>query len=305
MWQVQQTNTSAPMDTQRFHATPQVMLKHGAPVLSLAMSSENRLATGGCDNLVKIVQWGSGSTEMTALGKHDAPVKFVHFCDNNTVMSGSWDKTIKYWDVRNNNGAPIGTVTLQDRVYAADVRGQLAVIGCANRRVALINLANPYVVFKEEESPLKLQTRCVSCFQDQFGQGYAIGSIEGRVGIQHLTNSTKTFAYKCHRSTEKNAPPTIYSVNNIRFHPAYGTFVTAGSDGTVVSWDKEARSRLHGYNRVSQQVVDLSFNADGNILAVVDSYDWSSGPKGYNKSIPSAIYLTHPGDQVKPKAGRV
>lgn len=36
-----------------------------------------------------------------------------------------------------------------------------------------------------EHSPLlKYQTRCASCFADQ--SGYAIGSIEGRAGIQYV-----------------------------------------------------------------------------------------------------------------------
>jgi mRNA export factor len=33
-------------------------------------------------------------------------------------------------------------------------------------------------------SPLKWQTRTVSCFADS--KGFAIGSIEGRVGIQYV-----------------------------------------------------------------------------------------------------------------------
>ena len=36
----------------------------------------------------------------------------------------------------------------------------------------------------------------------------------------------------------------VYSVNDITFHPVHGTFSTAGSDGTVNFWDKDARTRL-------------------------------------------------------------
>jgi WD40 repeat protein len=36
----------------------------------------------------------------------------------------------------------------------------------------------------------------------------------------------------------------IYAVNAISFHPQYGTFVTAGSDGTYNFWDKDSKQRL-------------------------------------------------------------
>jgi mRNA export factor len=59
--------------------------------------------------------------------------------------------------------------------------------------------------------------------------GYLIGSIEGRVAVQHVEDSvgqTKNFTFKCHREGSD-----IYAVNHIAFHPVHGTFVTAGSDG--------------------------------------------------------------------------
>ena len=48
----------------------------------------------------------------------------------------------------------------------------------------VFNLNNPGQVYKELESPLKYQTRCISCFPDT--TGYLIGSIEGRVAVQHV-----------------------------------------------------------------------------------------------------------------------
>ena len=48
-------------------------------------------------------------------------------------------------------------------------------------------------------------------------------------------NPTKNFVFKCHRDGNN-----VHSVNSIDFHH-YGTFCTAGSDGTYCWWDKEAR----------------------------------------------------------------
>ena len=74
------------------------------------------------------------------------------------------------------------------------------------------------------ETALKMQTRCVAAFPDK--QGFALGSIEGRCSIAYIQSTDKNFAFKCHRSQDE-----IYAVNAIAFHPSFGTFATAGSDG--------------------------------------------------------------------------
>lgn len=51
----------------------------------------------------------------------------------------------------------------------------------------VFNLTNPQQVFQELESPLKYQTRCIACFPDS--TGYLLGSIEGRVAVQHVEDS--------------------------------------------------------------------------------------------------------------------
>jgi mRNA export factor len=84
--------------------------------------------------------------------------------------------------------------------------------------------------------------------------GFAIGSIEGRVGIQYIedtTNSTpsKNFSFKCHR--DEKTIPNVYPVNAISFHPIYGTFSTSGADGTYYFWDKDSKQRLKSGPNVS------------------------------------------------------
>lgn len=98
------------------------------------------------------------------------------------VVTGSWDKTVKYWDLRQSTAA--ATLQCQDRVYTMDVKNSLLVIGTADRYINVVNLANPGEFYKTIQSPLKWQTRVVSCFTD--AAGYAIGSIEGRCAIQYV-----------------------------------------------------------------------------------------------------------------------
>lgn len=141
------------------------------------------------------------------------------------------------------------------------------------------------------DSPLRFQTRCVSCFPDN--QGFAIGSIEGRVGIQYFQEDSvsgkKNFAFKCHR---ENAD--IYAVNSIAFHPTHGTFATSGSDGTHHFWDKDSKQRLAQFKKVDAQIVSTAFNRDGNAFAYAVSYDWSKGYEFYNKNYGSHIMIKYP-----------
>lgn len=53
-----------------------------------------------------------------------------------------------------------------------------------NPYMQMFNLTNPQTVFKDLESPLKHQTRCITIFPD--AEGYLLGSVEGRVAVQHI-----------------------------------------------------------------------------------------------------------------------
>jgi mRNA export factor len=92
------------------------------------------------------------------------------------LVTGSWDKTIKYWDLRQQS--PVASVDCQERVYSLDVRDKLLVVGTADRYINVINLNEPTKFYKTIQSPLKWQLRVVSCFAD--ASGFAVGSIEGR-----------------------------------------------------------------------------------------------------------------------------
>lgn len=80
-------------------------------------------------------------------------------------MTGSWDKTIKFWDTRSPN--PIMSIDMGERVYAADVDYPMAVVGTAGRGLRIYNLENQPKEFKRVESPLKYQHRCISIFKDK------------------------------------------------------------------------------------------------------------------------------------------
>ncbi|RAL09291.1 putative nuclear pore complex protein (SonA) [Aspergillus homomorphus CBS 101889] len=282
--------------------------EHEGPVLNCCWSPDGTKVVGaGADKAARMLDLASNAT--TQVAAHDAPIRSCHMIPNpqgNTplLITGSWDKTVKYWDIRQQT--PIATVECQERVYTMDVKNKLLVVGTADRYINIINLDQPTKFFKTMQSPLKWQTRVVSCFADS--TGFAVGSVEGRCAIQYVDekDSSSNFSFKCHREQPPNQRDVsnIYSVNAISFHPIHGTFSTAGSDGTFHFWDKDAKHRLKGYPSVGGTISTTAFNRTGTIFAYAVSYDWS---KGYSANTPQLAnkVMLHPvaQEEVKPRPG--
>lgn len=139
----------------------------------------------GAGKQAQMLDLGANGAPAQTVAAHDQPIKCIESVmvgGNQMIVTGSWDKTIKYWDTR--TATPACTVQCQERVYAMDTRDQLLVVATADRWVNVLNLARPDSFYKSMQSPLKWQTRTVSCFAD--ATGFAIGSIEGRCAIQYV-----------------------------------------------------------------------------------------------------------------------
>ena len=156
--------------------------------MSCAWSGDGtKCFSGGADKTVKMIDLAAGGQTMSFVA-HDQAVKsmrWVSTANFQALVTGSWDKTLKYWDLR--SPQPMATVQLPERCYSMDSVGDLLVVGTAERHILVFNLANPASPFKTIQSPLKWQTRTVSCFPN--GTGFAVGSIEGRVGLQYINPS--------------------------------------------------------------------------------------------------------------------
>ena len=260
----------------------------------------------GADKAARLLDLGAGGAAQQ-VAAHDQPIRSARMVDvpgqaSQVLVTGSWDKTVKYWDLRTSN--PVATVPCQERVYSIDSKDKMLVIGTADRYINVVSLDKPTEFYKTMQSPLKWQTRVVTCFSD--ATGFAVGSIEGRCAIQYVEekDSSSNFSFKCHRQTPPGSrdQSNVYSVNAISFHPVHGTFSTAGSDGTFHFWDKDAKHRLKGYPEVGGTISSTAFNRNGNVFAYAVSYDWSKGyanntPQGVNKVM---LHAVQP-DECKPR----
>ena len=280
------------------------MYEHDGPVLCTSWNKDGtKLASGAADKAAKL--FDLATSQATQVAAHDQPIRSCEFIEVNgqqVLATGSWDKTVKYWDLRQQSA--IATLNLPERCYSMSVREQLMVVATAERHICVINLNNPAQIFKQTQSPLKFQTRVVSCFVK--GNGYAVGSVEGRCAIQYVDekDSQLNFSFKCHR--DSNTSPAnssnVFAVNSIAFHPQHGTFSTAGSDGTFHFWDKDSKHRLKGFPNVGGTIPCTAFSRTGDIFAYAVSYDWSKGHSGNSQTLPNKIMLHPVGpDEMKAK----
>ncbi|KAJ2705650.1 RNA export factor gle2 [Coemansia sp. IMI 203386] len=293
IWEIQSNGTSV----------GKAAFSHQAPALCCAWSQDGtKIASGGVDKAGRMMDVGTGQSVQIA--QHDGAIRCIKFVEAENaspiVATAGWDKMLKYWDLRQQS--PIGTVNLPERAYAMDCNNPLLVVATAERKVVIFDMANPTTPFETVDSPLKWQTRTVSCFTKK--DGYAIGSIEGRVGIQYVDPKMKdkSFSFKCHRES-KGLEVHVHSVNSIAHHPGYGTFSTASNDGSFVFWDKDARQKLNFHAKLGGPIISTAFNGDGKLFAYAMGYDWAQGYKGNVSSIKNTIMLHAVTEQdVKPKA---
>ena len=282
------------------------------PLLSLCWQQDTfNLFTGNGDGTITYFDLNQNRNQI--VGKHEIGCKELVWVPNlNVLMSGGWDGKLHIWDMRSPN--PVLSCDLGKRVYTMSMSFPLLVVGCSDRMVSYFNLNKLGQSFQPEatfESHLKYQTRRIATFPEK--DGYAIGSIEGRVAIKYIdlnrqpeiNQETKTmnmkddFAFRCHRNNEE-----VFAINDIAFNPAYGTFCSGGGDGSWIIWDKDSRSRLkQGVIQSKAPITALDYSPNGDYLAYASGYDWSKGVAYEGTFTPklSIHYCTDPEKKKKPK----
>ncbi|EGD78076.1 mitotic checkpoint protein BUB3 [Salpingoeca rosetta] len=270
---------------------------HDAPVLDCAFLDDTTAFGAGIDKQLHKYDLTTGKSSV--VGSHSEAIKCVE-CSikHGVVITGSWDKTIKLWNLESLEC--VGEYAQPDKVYTMALADDRVIVGMAGRHVWVWNLNNMSAVEQRRESSVKFQTRCIRAMPD--AQGYVLASIEGRVAVDYLdpseSSQKRKFAFKCHRSKE-NGRDVIYPVNAVAFHPTFGTFATGGCDGLVNVWDGVNRKRVYQFHEYPTSIASLSFNHDGSLLAIAASYTYEEGDKPHP---PDAIFIRRITEEnVKPK----
>lgn len=241
---------------------------HKAPVLDCCFSDEVRAYSGGLDKTLKTIDFNSQKDE--CIGVHEAPIKCVNYCNElNCLITGSWDKTIKVWDMRQSK--EVGTYLQHEKVYSMDLAGEILVVATANKNILIWDLRNMGSTQQRRVSNLKYQIRCLRCFATK--KGFVMGSIEGRVAVDFLDSDIvlrERYAFKCHRA-KVSGIEYIYPVHSIAFNQQHNTFASGGGDKLVNIWDGFNKKRLCQFNPYPSDISSLSFHPDGTQIAIASS----------------------------------
>lgn len=238
---------------------------------------------GGLDKTIHSLDLQRGTSK--TLITHDAAISCMQWSSSiNALFSGSWDCTVSVHDPRAQQSAE--KLSLPGKVYSLSLNENKAVVATSERHILVYDIRN-YSIGPVEvrESPLKYQTRVVSCFLD--GSAFAMGSIEGRVAVEYFNDSNidssdikettaikPGYTFKCHRRGT-----VAFPINTIAFHPVHGTFATGGCDGTVSCWDGYCKKKLCQLHQYPTSISAISYSHDGSLLAIASSYTFEEGEK--------------------------
>ncbi|KAF0992988.1 hypothetical protein HZS_350 [Henneguya salminicola] len=222
---------------------------------------------------------------LSEFAKHTGPVKSVRSCgeyNNNMIVSGSWDGTVKIWDSRSK--LCVSTISAGSKVFGLDTcKNGLSFI-TADRELFVYRFTDttrPHLQKKIDSSAHPLRCVSMTTFNCQKEGGFvaAIGTCGGKVSIIAQSNNAKDFTFKVNRMVQPSRVNSQFafpvSIHGIEFHPRTYVLALAGGDGSVSLWDIQKHSQVHMLNRSSLPVTSLSFDSNGRVLAYAVGYDWS------------------------------
>lgn len=104
-----------------------------------------------------------------SIGQHaDAISGLCHSSALKSVISASWDKTLRFWDPRAAD-AQQASYNLRERAYAIDIHENTLVVAMASRLFDIYDVRKMTSPAQTRESSLKFMTRSLACMADGRG----------------------------------------------------------------------------------------------------------------------------------------
>lgn len=273
-------------------------VEHRAPVLDVCFGQSDAVAySAGLD--CDVSQIDLETTRKTVISTHNEGVKAVAYSrEHSLLISASWDCTLYIHVMQDDKvqGTP-ARVALPNKPYTVSLTTNKVIVAMAEREISIYELSalkqaameastNSEITtidaapWQQRESSLKFMSRAISGMPDD--DGYAISSIEGRVGVEWFDPSdesqSRKYAFKCHRTPEGDDTMLVHPVNTLAFHPVKTSmFASGGGDGTVVLWDGQGKRRIKHFPPYPHGVSSVAWNTSGTILAIGISPGFNDG----------------------------
>ncbi|KAH9433608.1 hypothetical protein MCOR02_005655 [Pyricularia oryzae] len=206
------------------------------------------------------------------------------------------DPDQRVWDLRSTR-SPVHVIPLPERATALASAGPEVLIATADRAVHAVALVRGMgVVQRSVEAPLHHGVTALAVAADH--KTWAVGGIEGRVGVDSLSVADqrfRKFSFKAHRDPrDADGEVKVWTINDVCFNPRDSDVLsTAASDGTFVFWDIARRLRLCTFPALQGAITATFFSPDGRVFAYAVGYDWSRGYAHKHPEYPTKLML-HP-----------
>lgn len=223
---------------------------HLSSINAIAFSGDGKLASGSADRTVKL--WNLDGRQLCTFSGHSGLIDAVAFSPNGRfVASGSWDYTIKVWDVITKELVQ----TLNEhsgwvKCLAISPDGKNLISGSADKTLKIWNLETGKV---EKVFEHKSIIDAVAISPD--GQLLASGSTDKTLRIWNLKTGELQLI-----DGHSDA------INTLVFSPSGQIIISGSADKTLKIWQINNGKLLHTLNSHSEAINSLAINSEGNLL---------------------------------------